>query len=70
MFSRKQANICVTVLFQSTPEIGVRFLGFSLFSFMKTLLKSIIYCQTVPLDYLLMYVAKTVCQAFLLPILT
>ena len=31
MFSRKQANICVTVLFQSTPEIGVRFLGFFTF---------------------------------------
>ena len=32
---------------------------------MKTLIKSIIYCQTVPLDRLLMYVVKMLCQASL-----
>ena len=62
----KQANIYMSVMLQhvslrkSTPEIGVKFLVFFTFFinfFMKTSIKSIIYCQTVPLDHLLMYVA-------------
>ena len=32
---------------------------------METLIKSIIYCQIVPLDCLLMYILKIVCQASL-----
>ena len=48
----KQANICISVLLpvgvrKSTPEIGVKFFVFFTFFinfFMKTLIKSIIYC--------------------------
>ena len=55
----KQANICRSILLhvslrKSTPEIGVKFFVFFTFFinfFMKTLIKSIIYCQTVPLDH-------------------
>ena len=32
---------------------------------MKTLIKSIIYCQAAPLDRLLMYIVKILCQASL-----
>ena len=32
---------------------------------MKILIKSIIYCQTVPLDHLLMYIVKMLCQTSL-----
>ena len=38
--------------------------------FMKILIKSIIYCQTVPLDRLLMYVVEIVCQGSLPSFLT
>ena len=37
---------------------------------MKTLIKSIICCQTVPLHRLLMYIVKIVCQASLPSFLT
>ena len=51
-------------------EIGVKLLVFFTFFinfFFKTLIKSIIYCQTVPLEHLLlMYVVKIVYQASLL----
>ena len=53
---------------KSTPEVGVKFLVFFTFFinfFMKILIKSTIYCQTMPLDRLLMYVVKIVCQASL-----
>ena len=49
---------------KSAPEIGVKFSVFSLFSlafFMKTLIKSMVYCQAVPLDD----VVKILCQTFL-----
>ena len=61
----KQANICISVLLhvslrKSTPEILVKFFVFTFFInfFMKTLIKSIIYCQTVPLDHLSAYVCR------------
>ena len=51
-------------------EIGVKLLVFFTFFinfFFKTLIKSIFYCQTVPLEHLLlMYVVKIVYQASLL----
>ena len=54
------------------PEIGVKlvFFTFSLTFFVETLIKSIVYCQTVPLDLLLMYIVKIVCQASLPSFLT
>ena len=58
---------------KSTPEIGGKFLVFFTFFInfsMKTSIKSKIYCQTVPLDHLLMYVAEIVCQASLPSFLT
>ena len=55
---------------KSTSEIGEKLLVFFIYFFMKTLIKSIIYCQTVPLERLLMYVMKIVCQASLLSFLT
>ena len=74
----KQENICMSFLLhvslrKSTPEIGVKFLVFFTFFinfFMITFIKSIIYCQTVPLDRLVMYVVKVVCQASLPSFLT
>ena len=53
---------------KNTFETGVKLLVFFIIfinAFMKTLIKSIIYCQTVPLERLLMYVVKIVCQASL-----
>ena len=53
---------------KSAPETGVRFFVFFTFFInvlIKTLIKSIIYCQTVPFNHLLMHVAKIVCQASL-----
>ena len=65
----KQANICISVLLhvslrKSTPEILVKFFLFTFFInfFMKTLIKSIIYCQTVPLDHLSAYVYCKTCM--------
>ena len=65
----KQANICISVLLhvsqrKSTPEILVKFFVFTFFInfFMKTLIKSIIYCQTVPLDHLSAYVCRKTCM--------
>ena len=37
---------------------------------MKTIIKSIIYCQTAPLDHLLMYFVKIVYRASLVSFLT
>ena len=62
----KQANICITVLLhvglrKSAPETGVKFLVFFTFFInflMKTLIKNIVYCQTVSLNHLLMHAAK------------
>ena len=58
----KQANTCISVslhvsLRKSTPETGVKFFVFFTFFFtffMKTLIKSKIYFQAVPLDHLCM----------------
>ena len=70
----KQKNICMNVelhvsLRKRTSKIGVKFFAmfFTFFfnAFMKTLIRSIIYCQTVPLNRLIMYVVKTVCQVSL-----
>ena len=65
----KQANICISVLLhvslrKSTPEILVKFFVFTFFInfFKKTLIKSIIYCQTVPLDHLSAYVCRKTCM--------
>ena len=66
-------SICVSVeldvsLLKSTSKIGVKFLLIFFFFinfFMKTLIKSIIYCQTVPLERLLMYIVNIVCQVSL-----
>ena len=57
----------VTCLRKSSSKTGVELLVFLTFiiSFMKAFIKSIIYCQAVPLDCLLVYVVKTVCHAFL-----
>ena len=56
---------------KSTSEIGEKLLVFFIYFFMKTLIKSIIYCQNlVPLERLLMYVVKIVYQASLLSFLT
>ena len=66
----KQANICISVLLnvslrKSTPEIRVKFFVFTFFInfFMKTLIKSTIYCQTVPLDHLSAYVCCRTCMS-------
>ena len=50
------------------PEIGVKLVFFTLFInfFVETLIKSIIYGQTVSLDHLIMHIVKIVCQ-FSLP---
>ena len=69
----KPANICISVLLhvslrKSKPETEVKFFVFFTFFIkfsMKTLIKSIIFCQNVPLNHLLMYVVKVVCQASL-----
>ena len=53
---------------KSIAEIGVKLLVFFTFfinCFMKTLIKSITYCQIVPLECLLTYFVKIVCQASL-----
>ena len=53
---------------KSKPETEVKFFVFFTFFInfsMKTLIKSIIYCQNVPLNHLLMYVVEVVCQASL-----
>ena len=53
---------------KGTSEIGVKcfvFFTFSINFLMKTLIKNIIYCQTVLLNRLLMYVVKIVWQASL-----
>ena len=55
-------------LLKSTSKIGVKFLLIFFFFinfFMKTLIKSIIYCQTVPLERLLMYIVNIVCPVSL-----
>ena len=60
-------------LWKSASKIGVVFLLFFSFFinlFMKTLIKSIMYCQTVPLDRLLMYIVKILFQASLPSFLT
>ena len=68
----KQENICVSLslhekeksLRKSSPDTGVKcrvFFTFFINFFMKTLIKSIIYCQTVALDCLLMHVVKISC---------
>ena len=66
----KQANICINVLLDdslrnTTPGIRVKFFVFTFFInfFMKTLIKSIIYCQTVPLDHLSAYVCCRTCMS-------
>ena len=38
--------------------------------FMKTVIKSIIYCHTMPLNRLLTYIGKSLCQAYLSSFLT
>ena len=58
-----------------TSEIGEKLLVFFInffhyFFFMKTVIKSIIDCHTVPLERLLMYVVKVAYQTFLLLFLT
>ena len=71
-------NICMSIflhfsLRENTPQIGVKFLVFFFFFInflMKTLIKSIIYCQTAPLDHLLMYFVKIVYRASLVSFLT
>ena len=65
----KQTNICMNVqlhvsLRKSASEIGVKFFVFFTFFinfFMKTLIKSKIYYQAVPLNHLFMYVVKIIC---------
>ena len=60
-------------LLKSTSKIGVKFLLIFFFFinfFMKTLIKSIIYCQTMSLGCLLMYIVKILCQASLHSFLT
>ena len=55
-------------LWKSTSKIGVKFLLIFFFFinfFMKTLIKSIIYCQTVPLERLLMYIVNILFQVSL-----
>ena len=53
---------------RSASEIGVIlvFLTFFINFYMKTLIKNMIYCQALPLEYLLMYVVKIVNQISLL----
>ena len=64
-----QTNICMSILLPvSLRKSTIQFLVFFTFFInflMKTLIKSIIYCQTMPLDYLLRYVAKIVSEATL-----
>ena len=63
----------ILCLWKSTSKIGVQFLiifTFFINVFMKTLANSIIYFQTVPLDRLLMYIVKILCQVSLPSLLT
>ena len=58
----------IICLRKTTSEIELEFLGFFTFInfFIKTLIKSIIYCQTVSLDYSYrVNVMKILCQASL-----
>ena len=54
------------------PKNGVKLVFFTFFNnfFVETLIKSIVYCQTVPFDCLLMYILKIVSQASLPSFLT
>ena len=68
--SCKQANICMSFFITCQSEKTYTwnwskkvFSTFFINLFIKTWIKRIIYCQTVPLDHLLMYVAKILCQA-------
>ena len=78
MFMETEKSICISVklnvnLWKSTSKIGVEFLLIFIFFinfFMKTLIESIIYCQTVPLDRSLMYIVEILCQASLILFLT
>ena len=54
----------------SENGVNVVFFIFFINFFVETLIKSIIYCQTVPLDCLLTYILKIVCQASLPSFLT
>ena len=56
--------LCV-LLRKSTSEFGVKLvLFYTLFRnvFVEALIKSINYCQFLPLAHLLMYIVKNVCQ--------
>ena len=68
MFMLTDKYLYECLIRKSTSEIGVKcfvFFTFFINFFIKTLIKNIIYCQTVPLNRLLMYVVKTVWQASL-----
>ena len=64
---------CLITSNKSTSKIGEKILVFFTFFinfFMKRLIKRIIYCRTVLLERLLVYVVKTICQASLLSLVT
>ena len=72
MFMQTDKSICMRVeldvsLWKSTFKIGVEFLliFFLFINFIKILIKSIIYSQTVRLDRLLIYIVKILYQASL-----
>ena len=69
MFMLADKYLYECLIRKSTSEIGVKcFVVCTFFiNFMKTLIKNIIYFQTVPLNCLLMYVVTTVWQASLSP---
>ena len=58
-------SILLPVSFRKSTIQFLVFFTFFIISLMKTLIKSIIYCQTMPLDHLLRYVAKIVSEATL-----